>query len=239
MDADEVERRARLVFLIQGFIPRENWDEINDLLEKTRLFRDSRNFCGTLRELLLKIVQSGDLDELKFFHSLIRKKVSDVRYILRIFETKYPGNGFTIVSWAALQWKADVDIVQFLVEKCCPSKYDILEVTDNYGKTPLERAILEENSAVAEYLLTVLPRRIASLRNLNFAHSCATYSSHCRLCRAACFIANVEEPLMSREIREAFEAECYLEGIGIELPVLILNLIGQHGELLYRRRYHE
>lgn len=239
-EVEEVERRARFDFLIQELRqPYKNWDQINNLLKEMRLFyptlKDSRNLYDLLRDLLLKIVNFEDLDELKFFYSVIREKALDIRYVLRIFETKYSGCGMTIINWAVSSRKANVDIVQFLVEKCCPSRYDILEVVDNYGRTPLQRAILEGNFAVAEYLLTVLPRRVDALKKINLAHDCTTYSRYCRLCVATCFIFNINETLMRREIREAFEAESYLEGIGIELPVLMLNLVGQHSELLSQR----
>lgn len=217
-----------------------DWDTVHELLPQIQLFstkpQHKCNMYETLWSLVLIAVNEQNLEELKRLYDVISKRAPDVRYLVRIFEKRHSDGGKTVIHYA-LQGK--VEIIQFLIEKCCPSGYEFLKVADNSGYTPLREAICYCKYLAIEYLLIVTPRCA-----LPYFHKPPVASNlqgfHMNLSKYTStdieLLTTVRRGLLLREARDAFEAETNLMGMGNELPILVLNVIGQQSELLSYRK---
>ena len=246
--------RRRLEALIPPYyINARDWDEICILLPQMQLFSTKPqhrcNMYEPLRKLILKAVEYEYLDRLKWLCNLILERAPDVRYLEKIFDKRYPNDGTTIVSHAVRN--KNLDTVRFLVETCCPSRYEILKETDNYGFTPLDYAIRDSlvvPLSLIAYLVAVTPRsssppwsiRYPSGSTLAYVHITWTplsiQVSPVEYCYTSTkLVDTLRKGLSLREAQDALKAEMYLKGMDNELPVLVLNVLGQQSELLYHQ----
>lgn len=225
-----------------GQVPDEEWPRFLDWSVINRFVAvEPRYIYEPIEKMYLvdAAIISNNLDEVKFLNATLRESYALLPYSLRLslrqaFEER-PKLNFLPVEIACTK---SLDMLRYVVEHCCPSGYDVLDMDPNRKPSPMLAIIRSGKVDILDYILSHAPRGLEMLNDLHDGRHYWEYTQEfLEDGEMEEYLATVVTTFLGRESERIHQALEDLEAAGYELPALMLGVIRDNTEAIrYRER---